>query len=555
MNGQNMRTYNSLSRREFVKKSLLTVSSLAFLPSLINTSCEKKNHITGSILNDNAKAGHLIRDGFNPRPTQTVKIPIAIVGAGISGLTTAYYLEKNNVSDFLIFDLASKHGGNSISDSNLVSAYPWAAHYLPIVNNSNTDLIDFLKEQNVINGFDTAGLPIYNEYYLCFDPEERLFINGQWQDGLIPNVGVPISERKEIDRFFKIVNDFKNKLGSDGKFVFDIPLCQSSKDEEYRALDKISFETFLKQNKFTSSYLFWYLNYCCKDDYGSTITDTSAYAGLHYFCARRAKASNADSSAILTWPEGNSFLANKLAQPIKEKLKTSHLTLSVSLKDGKAEVITLNVTTNECIRYLCDQVVLATPQYINNYLLPNDLAKNRKTDGLFEYTPWMVANITTSYLNEYNGEPLSWDNVMYHSKSLGYVNACHQHLNKDESSYVLTYYLPLVDLPIKEARKLARERTHAEWIKDIVKDLNLAHYNIEEHITNIDIKIWGHAMIKPKMNFIFNMEKDKCKEPIENKIFFAHTDLSGVSIFEEAFSQGIEVAKQIVKINDKTTGA
>ena len=100
-----------------------------------------------------------------------------------------------------MFDLASKHGGNAISDSNTVSAYPWAAHYLPIVNNSNTELINFLHQHQIITGFDKDGLPIYNEYYLCFDPEERLFINGHWQDGLIPNFGVPENEKKEITRF------------------------------------------------------------------------------------------------------------------------------------------------------------------------------------------------------------------------------------------------------------------------------------------------------------------------------------------------------------------
>jgi len=63
------------------------------------------------------------------------------------------------------------------------------------------------------------------------------------------------------------------------------------------------------------------LNYCCKDDYGSTLENTSAYAGLHYFCARRAKAANAESSAVLTWPEGNSFLVNKLALSLKTKLE------------------------------------------------------------------------------------------------------------------------------------------------------------------------------------------------------------------------------------------
>jgi hypothetical protein len=34
-------------------------------------------------------------------------------------------------------------------------------------------------------------------------------------------------------------------------------------------------------------------------------------------------------------------------------------------------------------------------------------------------------------------------------------------------------------------------------------------------------------------------------------LFFAHTDLSGVSIFEEAFHQGIRAANQVLAIYGK----
>lgn len=555
MSGQNTHTYNNISRREFVKKSLLTVSAFTILPSIISTSCSPKKTITGSIINDNAKAGHLIRDGFKGKPNKTIEIPLIIVGAGVSGLSAAYHLEKNNFKDYILFDLAPKHGGNAISDTNSISSYPWAAHYLPIVNNSNTELIDFLYQHQIITGFDNEGLPIYNEYHLCFDPEERLFINGHWQDGLIPNFGVSEQEKKEISRFFTLVNEYRYKIGSDQKPVFEIPVAQSSTDEEFRALDKLSFAAFLKNNHYTSPHLLWYLNYCCKDDYGSTLEDTSAYAGLHYFCARRAKASNAESSAVLTWPEGNSFLVNKLFEPCKKKIKTNHLITSVNIVNDKVEVITYNTLTEECIKYISNQAILSTPQYINQYLLAESLASKRTSKLSFEYTPWMVANITVSELPEYKGEPLSWDNVLYKSKSLGYVNACQQHLNKDGNSKVLTYYLPLVDLPTKEARRNAREKTHEDWVKDIILDLKMAHQDIEKYITNIDVKIWGHGMIKPKPNFIFNSEKDIFSSSINNKLFFAHTDLSGISIFEEGFYQGINAAKKIIALHDKVTTA
>lgn len=506
------------------------------------------------MVNDHSGTGHLVRQGFKGKPTKVVEIPVVIVGGGVSGLSAAWHLNENKLSEFLIFDLASKEGGNAVSGTNAISSYPWAAHYLPIVNNSNTDLIRFLKQQNIITGFDEQGLPLYNEYHLCFDPEERLFINGHWQDGLVPSFGVPEGEKEQIAAYFKLVEDYKHKIGSDGKPAFEIPVSHSSQDAEFRDLDKQSFGAFLKEKNWNSPYLLWYLDYCCKDDYGSTLHDTSAYAGLHYFCARKAKAANAESSAVLTWPEGNAFLVNCLVKDLQPKIRTNQLITSVNVVHDKVEVVAYNALTKECIAYHCEQVILATPQYINRYLLPADLYPALASQA-FEYSPWMVANLTLTGLSQYKGEPLSWDNVMYHSKSLGYVNACHQHLNRYEDRYVLTYYLPLTDLPSKQARHKIMEKSYDQWTQEILADLKPAHPDIESMVTNMDVRLWGHGMIKPKPGFIFGKEREQAAQPIGGKIFLAHTDLAGISIFEEAFAQGITAAAAILNIHAEAAGA
>ena len=46
-------------------------------------------------------------------------------------------------------------------------------------------------------------------------------------------------------------------------------------------------------------------------------------------------------------------------------------------------------------------------------------------------------------------------------------------------------------------------------------------------------------MISPAPGFIFGEAKKEAAQTIDNKIYFAHSDLSGISVFEEAFHQGI----------------
>jgi hypothetical protein len=54
-------------------------------------------------------------------------------------------------------------------------------------------------------------------------------------------------------------------------------------------------------------------------------------------------------------------------------------------------------------------------------------------------------------------------------------------------------------------------------------------------------------MIAPRPGFVWGKQKQLAAMPIGNKIFFAHSDLSGISIFEEAFYQGIRAAKEIMQ--------
>ena len=49
------------------------------------------------------------------------------------------------------------------------------------------------------------------------------------------------------------------------------------------------------------------MNYACRDDYGAMASDTSAWAGIHYFSSREP-----EEKGPLTWPEGNGWIAKQL---------------------------------------------------------------------------------------------------------------------------------------------------------------------------------------------------------------------------------------------------
>jgi len=468
-----------------------------------------------------------------------------IVGGGISGLSAARWLHKNSSKDFIVLDLEKQMGGNAAYGQNNISAYPWGAHYVPVPNLGLKEYADFLSECGVITGFNDNGLPVLNEFYLCHDPQERLYINGQWQDGLIPHFGVPENDRKEIELFLQLMQGYREAKGKDGKEAFAIPIDTSSKDEVFTTLDAITMKAWLHGKQLTSSYLHWYVNYCTRDDFGTPYDMVSAWAGIHYFAGRKGKAVNADYHDVLTWPNGNGWLNEQLQQPIKQQLHNNALVVKVFEENNKVVVHYLDVKTQELKAIEANDCIMATPQFVNARLLTNASERNKTIHEQWAYAPWMVANITASQFIEKNGAPLSWDNVFYGGKSLGYVTATHQLLQQQKQENNFTYYLPLNDDAPVLARKNAQTMQHADWVKLILEDLKKVHPNVEDAISHIDVMVWGHAMAQPLPGMIHGEGRKQLQQSLCN-IHFAHTDLAGISIFEEAFYQGINAAKKIL---------
>lgn len=527
-----------MKRRDFIKWS---VASGVMLPL---GSCKPKRKISGNIIGASSSAGHLLRDRNFGEPEEISNQDVVIVGGGVSGLSAARYLTQKGVQNITVVDLETQMGGNSASGGNSISKYPWGAHYIPLPNNNLTEYLSFLEDCNVITGYNSAGLPDYNEYFLCQDPEERLYINGRWQDGLVPHNGLNENELEQFRTFFEYMHYFRTKKGSDGKDAFAIPVDHSSRDEAFVMLDKMTMADWMKQKGFNNEYIKWYVNYCTRDDFGTTYDRISAWTGIHYFASRKGQGSNAAYHDVLTWEEGNGFLVSEL-------LKTSHaqflgqcVTVAVDILEDGVQVNYFDIKNNKLKGIRARHCILAVPQFVASRLL-KDTSRMEKVKSHIHYTPWMVANLTISNLTERSGAPPSWDNVIFNSKGLGYVDATHQQLQQLKPKRNLTYYWPLTDNDPENTRRKAMETNHEQWAEMVIKDLKIVHPDIEDRVENIDVMVWGHAMAQPLPGMIFGNMRSELSKSIENRIHFAHTDLAGISIFEEAFYQGIKAARKI----------
>lgn len=528
--------YNN-KRRSFIKGTAAALLLMPFVQFCKSEAVKIMVRLTGT----NHILGHRLWAKDFPTPSKTIKIPYLIIGAGIAGLSAARQLVKKGENNFLILDLENHAGGNSSSGSNQYSKYPLGAHYLPLPNLHDKELLNFLEEEKIITGYN-GNIPIFDEEQLTFSPQERLYYRNTWQEGLVPKYGNSAELDEEFDAFFEKMAKFKEAKGSDDKYIFDIPLSAASADGDFVYLDKMTMKEWLHKNNMSAPELLEYINYCCRDDFGLGIEYVSAWAGVHYFAARKHNVAN-EKDNVLTWPEGNARLAAHLGKYSKDKLLLNHIVFDVKQEAEGVTVCAYNNNEKETIQIKAEKVIMCTSQFVTQYLWPT----HKKYSCHFNYAPWLLATLTLKNLDDNMSYPLSWDNVIFGAEGLGYIYDQHQNLRQVESKKVITYYHSFSVKDIRKARKDIYKRPKEHWEEMVLNDLEKAHPGLRLEVEEITIHLLGHGMISPVPGFITGNAIKEAAQTIGNRIYFAHSDLSGISIFEEAFHQGINAANNALK--------
>lgn len=531
---------------KFTRREILTAFlGMPFALSACRSNAESAD-IAGEIVGANVDVGHILRENRRAEVPagnwETVKT--VIVGGGAAGLAAARKFERENYRDFTLLELEDKLGGTAQSGDSGVVPHPWGAHYLPVPFQENTELIALLDEMQLTEGRDQAGEIVVAEQFLCREPEERVFYKGRWYEGLYLHVGADETDKRELEEFQKQVDYWVNWRDAAGKRAFVLPVANCSSDAEVTALDKISFGDWLRSKNFTSERLFWYCDYACRDDYGLKLEQTSAWAGLFYFCSR-VRSSGVESQAFITFPEGNGRFVNYLAGKIKDRTRAGAVALEIVPNDAGVDVVYLDVKKNEIRGIHANSAIFAAPIFTAKYLI-RDFKQSLPTHlSEFEHNAWFVANLFLKDRpkNRFPRDfPLAWDNVLYESPSLGYVNSTHQK-GIDYGAAVFTYYYPMCHE--QNARAKLFGLNHREMADIVLTDLARAHPTIRELTEKIDVMRWGHAMISPRTGFLWSGARDAAAKPFRN-IHFAHSDLSGIALFEEAFYHGVRAANEIL---------
>lgn len=514
----------------------------------------------GELSGSSFARGHPLRTNqkntLRPEPDEIRRIPVLIVGGGIAGLSAGWRLQRAHFNDFLIADLEDRMGGNSRYGENAISRYPLGAHYLPLPGVEARAVRALLADFGILQGDPQAQRPTYDERYLCATPQERLYRNGAWHEGLMP-APADASELKKIAEFQRRVDVLRHQRDAQGRRAFAIPMEYSSHDPALLALDRMTFASWLRREGLECPALRWYLNYASRDDFGTSIDAVSAWAGLHYFCCRDGEAQNAANDIVLTAPEGNGWIVRRLEERLHDHLLCGHV--ATTLHQGKQGVMVdlWQPAQQRSLRIEAEQVIWAAPLFVLAHVWPEAPDAIRHAAQNLNYAPWLVANLSLSeHPHTRAGAPLAWDNVLFDGAGLGYVVATHQQIRVRPAATVITYYRAFGHPDSHAARQQLLSRPRVDWVQEIFNELAVAHPELREITTQFDVFRHGHAMIRPLPGLLWdNLSPRHALSKNLGRIHPAHADLSGMSLFEEAHYRGVKAAERILELSGNVSSA
>jgi len=583
-----------ISRRQYLGAAG-SFAAGAVLPGL--SACHRaeasslRPDLAGGWVGAQVERAHAWRDGHLPGAASSaslaedpLRVHTLIIGAGVAGLSTARSLIKAGLDDIAVLDLEDQPGGNARGHLLQGLPCPLGAHYLPMPGEQARDVAQWLEEIGLIR--QVNGRWVGDERHLCHSPQERLFVpasgsangsapasastpasssasiseastwwQGQWQDGLLPQQHLGAQDNAQYRRFAADVEQARKQLG------FAIPTTQSPWNKGLDALDKLTFDQWLNDRGYTSAPLRWLLDYACRDDFGAGTGHVSAWAGLHYFASRHGfelpGQANEEHDAVLTWPEGNGWLTQRLAQGLGARWQAGHVALGIDVGRHEVTVQSWSVKQQRAQTWRASQVVLAVPLFVAQRLFKQAVPALQAVTPQLAYAPWLVSNVLLSKpFFDRPGAPLSWDNVPYSSEgvpglrmpSLGYVDARHQSLAQVTGPMLLTHYWALGGQSAEQGlaqRQALLKGDWREWAGKVAFDMARIHPDLPGLVTHMDLMRYGHAMVIPVPGLRGHPALAALQKP-SGRVHFAHSDLSAYSVFEEAFTHGTRAAAQVL---------
>lgn len=459
-------------------------------------------------------------------PTQADEhLDVVIVGGGMSGLISAYYLESHN---YAVLEMDSRFGGNSKGETYRDSTYSIGAAYI-VTPEAESPIATMLEKIQVapLGRIETAQettVALANKLY-----------RGFWQGQTDPEARVQFESI--FARLYQMMQE------EDFDFT----------GEWAKQLDALTFEQWLQQefgsvHEHIKEYfqLYGWSSFC------ASIDEISAFQYLSFICF--------ETDSIMAFPGGNACITQGLTKYLKNKnpnsLRSLSTVLKVHLTSSGAEVIYENAF-GELKKISCKKVIMANQKFVARRMISAMPKEQDSAISRLLYRSYLVANIILKQKYEAPSfelytlkgfTPPSPTASRPGSRSFSDICFGSWAQYDETNNGILTLYHGMA---YDGARQFlfnpdSHEKYKQQYLRDLAPLLPALGLSLED-IEGIRLTRFGHALPVATRGFIASGILQQASAPIQNTIFFANQDNWANPCFEVAHDCALEATQSILE--------
>ncbi|MBI5507608.1 MAG: NAD(P)-binding protein [Deltaproteobacteria bacterium] len=480
------------------------------------------------------KAAVAAGGGKIPEPTE--RVPVVIVGGGLGGLFSAYFLRQHQP---VVLEAQARLGGNCRAESwHGIDYAIGAAYFMEPAHGSP------LGKIYAEIGIDKLWRVKGDEDPVLFEGKvHKAFWDGETDPARAPEI-------KRLHRYFLDV------LNENGQVFPDIPILDPNKRAYIDSIDKVSFRAHLEKvlggplhphaEKILSLYM-W-------STFACTFDEASAAAGLNAYAS--------EFGEVFVTPGGNAAVAENLLCHLMRtippaNIRPSCLAFDVAVKDDGVVVAYEDQNQQLCSIH-AQVVVMACPKFIAGRILEDIEPERAAAIKRLRYNSYLVGNVLLDgpveadvydvfLLGDGHVDLKDIQKATDRQRSADAIFATFARPDKERT--VLSLYR---GMPYPEARTAVYgDDSFDTYRRDFENQLiseSLPGLGIDpKRIVDVRLARFGHPMPVPAIGMIAEGVCDTIRKPFRERVFFVEQDNWAYAALETSAIEAVTYCAEVEK--------
>lgn len=472
-------------------------------------------------------------------PAATERVPLVVVGGGISGLATAWLLRRHQP---LVLERSPRFGGSSRGEAWRGIDYAIGAAYF-IRPDAGSPIEGFLDDLALAPRVKTE--------------EDPVILAGERHDGFWDGDSTPAgaAQIRRLARHFHAVLD-----EAEGQVFPEIPVTDPARRPHVDALDRRSFHDYLQEvaggplHPHAASVIEHY----CWSSLGASMREVSAAAGLNFYAS--------EFGEVCVLPGGNAAVAERLVEQLAAALPPGHLRprcLVADVQAGDDGVLVRWADGNGAVHTVAaNAVVLACPKFVAGKIVRDLEPARLAAIARLRYRAYLVANVLLARGVRHD----FYDLFLAGGGTAPYADVATAAERQRATDVVLaTWAKPQPDrtvltlyraLPFDGGRAAVWDDNsyagyRSQFAEQVEREILPLVGARPGDVVDLRVARWGHPLPVAEVGFIADRLPEALGAPFRDRVFFVQQDTWALPAFETAVTEAILTAPRVARLLDR----